>query len=97
MSHHHHHHGHPRFGEDCGCNCGPGAAWQHHPHFHSSGCSPHGPRGGHHHPHSHSLCCSELAVERRYPSPEEQKEALVKYIDELKKELAGAEAELEKL
>jgi hypothetical protein len=49
-------------------------------------------------------CCGGLTAVRRYCSPEERKEAvskyketILKYIDELKKEIAGAEAELEKL
>lgn len=34
---------------------------------------------------------------RRYVSPEEEKEMIVKYIEELKKEIAGAEARLAEL
>ena len=93
MSCHHHHYGHQHFEGDCG----HGASLHHYPHCHSYSCSGYGPRAGYHHSHGLSCSCGELKVKRRYRSPEELKEKLVKYVDELKKELAGAEAELEKL
>ena len=77
----HHHHGYHHGEEYCGCAPYPRSQ------YHDCGC--HG-SGGHHHHHRHHGGCScgdTIALKRRYLSPEEKKEALVKYIDELKKEL----------
>jgi hypothetical protein len=86
----HHHHGYYHHGEGyCGCSPYPRS------HHHDCGC--HGSGGHHQHHHGGCSCGDAIGLKRRYLSPEEKKEKLVKYIDELKKELAGAEAALENL
>ena len=63
----------------------------------------HGHHSKHHHNHHQGNCChgnhgeSHLGFKRRYVSPTEKRGMLEQYIDQLKKELEGAEAALKSL
>ena len=85
--HHHRHHHHAHHHNESGCDC------KEHGHVKYNCCDT----------ESSGHCCDTdhgrrgYRIQRHFASPEEQRALLKEYVDQLKKELAGAEAALKQL